>query len=246
VCRAAGAARVQFEIAPSVATFGVDFFSTMTNPPAHDEDSRGPEEGPPGERRPAAEILPAVYAELRRLAASRLARYPGNNTLQPTALVHEAYVQLVGGEPGKDPLWRSRAHFFGAVALAMRNILVDQRRRKAAVKRGGDRKREAGDPDGLGEMSEFEFIEPKEDLLALDEALKKLEAKDARKAQIVMLRYFAGLSIQQTAEVLGVDARTVNRDWQFVKAWLHREMGGVEVDGEAGEGTRPGGADGAA
>jgi RNA polymerase sigma factor (TIGR02999 family) len=127
----------------------------------------------------------------------------------------------------------------------MRNILVDQRRRKAAVKHGGDRKREARDPDGLGEMSEFEFIEPKEDLLALDDALRKLEAKDPRKAQIVMLRYFAGLTIQQTADVLGVESRTVNRDWQFVKAWLHREMGGVEVEGDRPGIGGKGGADGA-
>jgi RNA polymerase sigma factor (TIGR02999 family) len=210
------------------------FFRTMPGTPAHDDDSRGAESAAEA-RHPASEMLPAVYAELRRLAAARLARYPGNNTLQPTALVHEAYVQLVGGEPGKDPLWKSRGHFFGAVALAMRNILVDQQRRKSAVKRGGDRRRAPDDPDGLEDMRAFEFIEPKEDLLALDEALKKLEAKDGRKAQIVMLRYFAGLSIQQTAEVLGVDSRTVNRDWQFVKAWLHREMGGVEIAGEGEE-----------
>ncbi len=187
----------------------------------------------PGSRS-AAELLPPLYAELRRLAAARLARFPGNNTLQPTALVHEAYVQLVGDGTGSAPLWNSRAHFFGAVALAMRNILVDQARRKAAAKHGGGRRRESAAPDGLADMSEFEFIEPKEDLLALDDALKKLEARNGRQSQIVMLRYFAGLSIQQTAEALGVDSRTVNRDWQFVKAWLHREMGGVEL---AGDGT---------
>lgn len=184
--------------------------------------------------RHASELLPLVYAELRRLAAARLARYPGNNTLQPTALVHEAYVQLVADAPGNDPLWNSRGHFFGAVALAMRNILVDQRRRKMSLKRGGDRKRDGRDAEGLADLSVLEFIEPKEDLIALDEALKKLERKDGRKAQIVMLRYFAGLSIQQTAEALGVDSRTVNRDWQFVKAWLHREMGGVDVAEESG------------
>ncbi len=229
---AVGAAESQFEIARVAATSGFDFFSPMTSTPSHDHGSGSPEEGASGMRRPASELLPAVYAELRRLAAARLARYPGNNTLQPTALVHEAYVQLVADAPGKDPLWNSRGHFFGAVALAMRNILVDQRRRKMSLKRGGDRKREGRDADGLADLSVFEFIEPKEDLIALDDALKKLEQKDERKAQIVMLRYFAGLSIQQTAEALGVDSRTVNRDWQFVKAWLHREMGGVEVEGD--------------
>ncbi len=204
----------------------------MSVPPENHGQSHDGGDSPPGGSRPAAEMLPPVYAELRRLAAARLARFPGNNTLQPTALVHEAYMQLVGDGPGKDPLWKSQAHFFGAVALAMRNILVDQRRRKSAAKHGGDRRRVGSDMDGLADMSQFEFIEPKEDLLALDDALKKLEAKDARKAQIVMLRYFAGLSIERTAEVLGVDSRTVNRDWQFVKAWLHREMGGVEVEGD--------------
>lgn len=207
----------------------------MANSPGHDPLPRAPLASPTlaGDSRPAAELLPAVYAELRRLAAARLARYPGYHTLQPTALVHEAYAQLAGDDPAKTPLWRGRAHFFGAVALAMRNILVDQRRRKMSAKRGGDRRREGADPDGLADLSQFEFIEPKEDLLALDEALKRLEAKDSRKAQIVMLRYFAGLTIEQTAEVLGVESRTVNRDWQFVKAWLHREMGGVSVQGES-------------
>lgn len=208
----------------------------MSHSPAHDPARGGAATSAAGtsagDSRSAAELLPAVYAELRRLAAARLARFPGNNTLQPTALVHEAYVQLAGDDPEKTPLWRGRSHFFGAVALAMRNILVDQRRRKSSAKRGGDRKREGSDPDGLADLSQFEFIEPKEDLLALDEALKKLEVKDSRKSQIVMLRYFAGLTIEQTAEVLGVESRTVNRDWQFVKAWLHREMGGVEVAGD--------------
>lgn len=168
-----------------------------------------------GDRNAAADLLPLVYDELRRLANARLSKAPPGQTLQPTALVHEAYLKLVGNA---DPGWDSRGHFFGAAARAMRDILVDQARRKGAAKRGGDRSR-------IEESDAFERIQlPAEDLLALDEALNRLEVEDPRKAQMVMLRYFAGLSPEETAAALGVHVRTVQRDWRYIVARLHREL----------------------
>lgn len=176
----------------------------------------------------AAALLPLVYDELRRLARARLAATPPGNTLQPTALVHEAYMRLVGDV---DPGWNSRAHFFGAAAQAMRDILVEQVRRKSRVKRGGDRERVRGEDD-LPDMS-IEFEDASVDLMALDAALKELERIDERKAQIVMLRYFAGLTAAQTAEALGVTERTIERDWKFIKAWLRTRMtGAAESEGD--------------
>lgn len=170
-----------------------------------------------GEPRASADLLPLVYDELRKLAASRLARTPPGNTLQPTALVHEAYVRLVGSQ---DPSWNSRGHFFGAAALAMRQILVDQARRKAAIKHGGERQRQ--------ELSEpaAEFELPSEDMLALDEALRRLEQQDERKYRIVMLKYFAGLTNEETAEAVGVSTPTVEREWRFIRAFLYTQLGG--------------------
>jgi RNA polymerase sigma factor (TIGR02999 family) len=170
-----------------------------------------------GEPRASADLLPLVYDELRMLAAARLARTPPGNTLQPTALVHEAYVRLVGSD---NPSWNSRGHFFGAAALAMRQILVDQARRKAAVKHGGGRRRQ--------EITESEAaIEmPSEDMLALDEALKRLEQQDERKYRIVMLKYFAGLTNEETAEALGISTPTVEREWRFIRAFLYTQLGG--------------------
>ena len=142
---------------------------------------------------------------------------PPGNTLQPTALVHEAYLRLVGdGDPG----WNSRNHFFGAAAQAMRDILVDQARRKGSLKRGGDRARS---PIGLADI-ESPVFEPQEDILALNEALKKLEADDPRKGEIVMLRYFAGLSPAETAAALGLSERTIEREWRYIKVYLRREL----------------------
>lgn len=169
-----------------------------------------------GDAEAAAALLPLVYQELHRLAQARLRRTPPGNTLQTTALIHEAYLKLVGdGDPG----WSGRHHFFGAAARAMREILVDQARRKAAAKHGGGLRRV--------DLDEGDIVldEAPERVLALDEALRKLEAEDARLGEIVMLRYFAGLTQGETAAALGVSERTVERDWRYIKAWLRRELG---------------------
>jgi RNA polymerase sigma factor (TIGR02999 family) len=164
----------------------------------------------------AAELLPAVYAELRRLAGALTARLPPGQTLQPTALIHEAYLKLVRD---RDPGWEGRRHFFGAAAQAMREILVDQARRKASIKHGGRGQRIALD-DGLA------LIEPPaEDVLALDEALQKLQAQKPHLAEVVMLRYFTGLSLEETAGVVGRSVSTLSREWRFARAWLARELG---------------------
>jgi RNA polymerase sigma factor (TIGR02999 family) len=171
-----------------------------------------------GERDAAAELLPLVYDELRKLAVSRMADLPRGQTLQPTALVHEAYMHLVGGD---DPGWEGRRHFFGAAARAMRNILVDRARRKAAVKHGGGRQRVSldGDDDGAVRIDV-----PVEDVLALEEALADLERDDPEKAEIVMLRYFVGLDREATAAALGISTRTLDRHWRFIAARMHRAM----------------------
>jgi RNA polymerase sigma factor (TIGR02999 family) len=172
---------------------------------------------------PAAELLPVVYAELRRLAAALAGRLPPGQTLQPTALVHEAYLRLVGDQ---DPGWNGRRHFFGAAARAMRDILVEQARRKGATKRGGGARRV--------ELTEgLAIIEPPADnLLAVDEAIQKLRAEKPHLAEIAMLRYFAGLSAEETAVVLGVSASTLAREWRFARAWLARQLG--DAPAEAG------------
>lgn len=168
-----------------------------------------------GDRKAAAELLPAVYDELRRLAKARLDRTPPGQTLQATALVHEAYVRLVGES---DPGWENRGHFFAAAARAMRNIVVDNARRKGSLKRGGDLHR------AQEEMIELPVRPPDFDLIELDEALERLERDDERKARIVELRYFAGLSRDETAAALGVTTRTVDRDWRYIVARLHKEL----------------------
>ena len=170
----------------------------------------------------ASELLPLVYAELRRLAGSRMAHLPPGHTLQPTALVHEAYAELVGS---RDPGWNGRAHFFGAAAQAMREILVDHARSKGRQKRGGDRKRLELNEQAVAAL-QFEL--PSEDILALDEALEKLKVEHPRKSEVVMLRFLGGLTIEQTAEVLDVTTRTVDFDWRFAKAWLFKELSSGE------------------
>ena len=174
-----------------------------------------------GDRKAASDLLPMVYDELRRLARARLAREPAGATLQPTALVHEAYMRLVGT---RDPGWDSVAHFFGAASQAMRNVLVDQARRRASLKRGGDSSR----------VSDFEFaIEPpNEDILALDEALTELEKEDPRKAKVVMLHYFGGLTLEETAAAMGISAPTVQRDWRFTRSLLFARLGGKNDEAE--------------
>ena len=168
-----------------------------------------------GDQVAAEKLLPMVYAELRGLAAARMAKTPPGNTLQPTALVHEAYLRVVGKHDSK---WAGRSHFFKAAARAMRDILVEQTRRKASLKRGGDRKRIDN------EHVEPEFETPSEDLLALDEALRRLEAEDSRYGQIVNLRYFVGLTAAETAAVIGVSVRTISTQWQYIRRRLFREL----------------------
>jgi RNA polymerase sigma factor (TIGR02999 family) len=168
-----------------------------------------------GEPSAAADLLPLVYDELRRLAKARMARMPAGETIQPTALVHDAYLRVVGET---DPGWNSKGHFFGAAAKAMRNILVDRARQKSSLKRGGGRQRVDM------EVVALPIEEPKEDILALDAALKELEAADPRKAQVVMLHYFAGLTLGETAEMIGVSLPTVERDWRFTRALLFARL----------------------
>ena len=176
-----------------------------------------------GDPRAAAELLPLVYDELRKLAAARLAGEKAGQTLQPTALVHEAYLRLVASpdrQAGGGPAWDGRGHFFAAAAEAMRRILVEQARRKQRLRHGGGRRRQP--------LEENEpAIDPAADaldLLALDEALGRLEAASPRRARVVMLRYFAGLTLPEVAQMLGVSQSTAEADWTYAKAWLKREM----------------------
>jgi RNA polymerase sigma factor (TIGR02999 family) len=176
-----------------------------------------------GDPRAAEQILPLVYDELRKLAAQKLAQEKPGHTLQATALVHEAYLRLVGSDkstpenPGRQ--WDSRGHFFAAAAEAMRRILIDQVRTKKSQRRGGDRQRE--DIEHL----EIAAPEPSVDLLALDEVLERFQEIDELKARLVKLRYFAGLTIPQAAEVLGISTTTADRYWSYARAWLHTELG---------------------
>jgi RNA polymerase sigma factor (TIGR02999 family) len=166
-----------------------------------------------GDPHAAAQLLPLVYDELRRLAAAQLTREKPGQTLDATALVHEAYLRLVG-----DQQFDNRRHFFAAAAEAMRRILVENARRKHSLKRGGDRRRLDLD---RAQPVQGERSEP---LLALDETLDRLEARDPDKAQLVKLRYFAGMTIEQAAETLGISVTTANRWWSYARAWLHEEI----------------------
>jgi RNA polymerase sigma factor (TIGR02999 family) len=170
---------------------------------------------PAEEAQPAAELLPALYKELRRLAAALTAQRGPGQTLTPTALVHEAYLRLVKDQ---DPGWEGPRHFFGAAARAMREILIEQARRKARHKRGGGHRIELA--EGLA------WIEPPADnVLALDEAISQLQVEDPRLAEIVMLRYFSGLTVDETASVVGVSVSTLTRDWRYARAWLAGFLG---------------------
>ena len=174
-------------------------------------------------------LLPIVYDELRRIAASKLSRETPGITLQTTSLVHEAYMRLIGPAADADEAegvrWDSRGHFFAAAAESMRRILIDHARRKKQLKRGGDR--EKIDLEHV----DFAAVEKSVDLLALDEALNKLEEEDSEKANVVKLRYFAGLTIEETARALGVSEPTVKRRWFYARAWLRREIeGGSQPD----------------
>jgi RNA polymerase sigma factor (TIGR02999 family) len=169
-----------------------------------------------GDPHAAEQLLPLVYDELRRLAAQKLAQEKPGQTLQATALVHEAYLRLVDAEKAQH--WNSRGHFFAAAAEAMRRILVDYARRRAAHKRGGAARRVAWD-DQLAAADR-----PDEDVLALDEALGELEQHDPQAAGLVKLRYFSGLSHQQAAEAMGVSRRVADRLWVVAKAWLYQRL----------------------
>jgi RNA polymerase sigma factor (TIGR02999 family) len=169
-----------------------------------------------GDPQAAAQLLPLVYDELRALAAQRLAGEKPGQTLQPTALVHEVYLRLLGQE--RAPSFKDRGHFFAAAASAMRRILIDNARRKQTQKRGGGLERQP--------LDAVAAPEPDEELLALDEALEKLAAIDPEKARLVELRYFVGLTGEQTAEVLGISPTTADRWWAYARAWLQTEVRG--------------------
>jgi RNA polymerase sigma factor (TIGR02999 family) len=169
-----------------------------------------------GDGQAADQLLPLVYDELRRLAAQKLAGEAPGQTLQPTALVHEAFLRLVGTDA--EAHWAGRGHFFAAAAQAMRRVLIDNARRKQTQKRGGGRKRQ-----GLDAVA---TPEPDDELLALDEALQQLAAQDPQKARLVELRYFAGLTGEQAAQVLGISAATADRHWAYARAWLQKAVRG--------------------
>ena len=171
-----------------------------------------------GNPQAAKQLLPLVYDELRKLAAMRLGQEKPGQTLQATALVHEAYVRLVDVEPGLH--WNSRGHFFAAAAEAMRRILVDNARRKRSSKHGGTLNRQ--DVAAL----EIEFPGIPEDVVALDEALTRLATMDKTAADLVHLRFFAGLPLAEAAQLLGISARTADRVWAYARAWLHQEIRG--------------------
>jgi len=169
-----------------------------------------------GDPRAAGEILPIVYDELRRLAAQKLVHEQTGQTLDATALVHEAYLRLVGANPAQS--WNSRGHFFGAAAEAMRRILIENARRKHRIRHGGERQRIDLDDIPLAGGTAGDT------LLALDEALTRLADEEPEVAQVVNLRFFAGLTIEQTALALDISVRTANRHWAYARAWLHQQL----------------------
>jgi RNA polymerase sigma factor (TIGR02999 family) len=172
------------------------------------------------DRREALErLLPVVYGELRRLAKAQMRHERPDHTLQTTALVHEAYLRMLGAQ---NPPWNDRVHFFRAAAEAMRRILIEHARRRRRIKRGGDRVRVTLSGLKLG------ISEDPDTILALDDALGRLDKRDPRAADVVRLRFFAGLSVEETAKALEVSARTVKREWSFARAWLFDALGGTE------------------
>ncbi len=171
-----------------------------------------------GDQQAASQLLPLVYQELRRLASQKMVNEKSSHTLQPTALVHEAFLRLIGS--GGSQKWDSRGHFFAAAAEAMRRILIESARRRNTEKRGGDWNRGELAPDDAA----VDCDDPAS-LLALDDALIKLSLTDAALAKLVELRYFTGMTVEQTAEILDVSPRTIKRQWAYARAWLRREMG---------------------
>ncbi|MBU0754566.1 MAG: sigma-70 family RNA polymerase sigma factor [Planctomycetes bacterium] len=170
----------------------------------------------------AQELLPKVYEDLRTLAKARIRKLPPGQTIQPTALVHEAYLRLVGD---KDPGWSNQRHFFASAAQAMRDILVDQARKKTSLKRGGNRKRLSSD------LAEPAIKPPSDEILAVDEAVKHLEKEDVRKGQIVNLRYFARMTTRETAAALNVSVATIEREWRYIRAWLECRLQDIHTQG---------------
>jgi RNA polymerase sigma factor (TIGR02999 family) len=170
-----------------------------------------------GDANAAGELLPLVYGELRKLAASKMAQESPNQTLQPTALVHEAWLRLTGNENVK---WNGRAHFFGAAAEAMRRILIDNARRKSAKRHGGGQQRV--------DVEEIDIAAPAKDeeLIAINDALEELAKADPQKAELVKLRYFIGLTNEESAEILGISAPTARRWWNYARAWLYQKIQG--------------------
>jgi len=170
-----------------------------------------------GDSHASEQLLPLVYDELRRLAGARMAQEAAGHTLQPTALVHEAWLRLAGG---KKQSWENRAHFFGAAAEAMRRILIERARRKSRLKRGSGQ--------ALLDIADLDVIAALLDdkVLLVDEALEQLKLEDPEKAKIVMLKFFAGLTNEQAAEILNVNERTIRRQWEFAKAWLFDRIRG--------------------
>ena len=175
-----------------------------------------------GHTEAAEELLPLAYKELKRIAANKMASEREGHTLQPTALVHEAYLRLVGPD-GEAFQWKGRSHFFAAAAEAMRRILIEHARRKASQKRGANAQ--------ATEFDEMRFAAParSEQILAVDEALARMEKEYPDLAMVVKLRYFAGMTVPETAEALGVSVSTVNRNWQAGKVWLYREIGDEDL-----------------
>lgn len=174
-----------------------------------------------GDPKAAEQLLPLVYDELRKLAAQRLTQEKPGHTLQATALVHEAYIRLVG--PETERAWNSRGHFFGAAAESMRRILVEAARRKKRVRHGGGQTRV--DLDEACLLSEA----PADDLLALDEALSRLAALEPVRAELIKLRFFAGLTMPEAAQILGISLATAERYWTFARAWLYAEVGDTDT-----------------
>jgi RNA polymerase sigma factor (TIGR02999 family) len=211
--RAALPASRQYEI-PASFHQNSGIFHGMDDPP-REHVTRLIDASSAGDRKAAADLLQTVYGELRKLAQARLNQMPPGQTLQATALVHEAYLRLVGDE---DPGWKSKGHFFGAAARAMRNIIIDDARKKKSAKHGGGRHRASFHESVITDV-------PTETrLLELDAALTKLEANSPRTAQVVMLKYFTGLTIEQTALALEVSTPTVQREWSHAKSWLKQEL----------------------
>ena len=176
-----------------------------------------------GDVQASGELLPLVYGDLRKLATARMARLAPGQTLQATALVHEAYVRLVGST---DPGWQGRAHFYGAAARAMRDILADHLQRKGSLKRGGHLRRVGDDT-----AAQLSCEGPSDDVLAVEEVLEQFEREYPRKAEVVTLSFFGGLTTGEVAEVLGLSPRTVERDWRFAKAWLNGRLARMEAGG---------------